>query len=105
VAIATPEPSLEVIRRETAANHAAFVRLRVSFARHGGTYALMKSEMIIDFFPDRQSALLAGHERCLDRLFSIHRVLPHERRNGGQPPAARRGKPKPRVKPRLSWLR
>ena len=79
-----PEPPLEVIRRETAANHEAFTRLRFSFFRHEGSYALMKSCMIIGFFPDRQSALLAGHERFLDRLFSVHRVLPHNRRRGGR---------------------
>ncbi len=70
--------------RETADNHEAFTRLRVQFAHHEGSYALMKSGMIIDFYPDRQSALLAGHERFIDRLFSVHRVLPHERRRGGE---------------------
>ncbi len=87
-----PEPSLEVITRETAANHKAFTRLRVDFTHHEGAYALMKSGMIIDFFANRQSALLAGHERFLDRLFSVHRVLPHDRRRGGNaaPPEERR---------------
>ena len=58
------------------------MRLRVDFAHHEGEYALMKSGMIIDFFSSRRSALLAGHERFVDRLFSIHRVLPHDRRQG-----------------------
>ncbi len=75
-----PAPPLEVIVRETAANQEAFTRLRVDFTHHEGNYAVMKSGMIIDFFADRQSALLAGHERFLDRLFSVHRVPPHERR-------------------------
>ena len=86
-----PEPPLQVIMRETADNQEAFTRLRVDFTHHEGAYALMKSGMIIDFFADRQSALLAGHERCLDRLFSVHRVLPHDRRRDDmQPPAERR---------------
>ncbi len=85
-----PEPPLEVITRETAANHEAFTRLRVHFTHHEGNYALMKSGLIIDFFADRQSALLAGHERFLDRLFSVHRVLPHERRRGGAAPLEER---------------
>lgn len=87
-----PEPPLEVIVRETAANQEAFTRLRVEFTRHEGNYALMKSGMIIDFFADRQSALLAGHERFLDRLSPVHRVPPHERRRGDgvAPPDERR---------------
>ena len=86
-----PEPPLQVIMRETADNQEAFTRLRVDFTHHEGAYALMKSGMIIDFFADRQSALLAGHERFIDRLFSVHRVLPHDRRRGDTlPPAERR---------------
>jgi hypothetical protein len=73
-----------MIRLETTTNHEAFARLRPGFTQREGEYALMKSGMIIDFFPDRQSALLAGHQRFLDRLFSVHRVLPHERRRGGE---------------------
>ena len=67
---------------ETTANQEAFARLRVDFTHHEGEYALMKSGMIIDFFFNRRSAMLAGHERFVDRLFSIHRVLPHDRRQG-----------------------
>ena len=78
-----PEPPLEVIVRETAANQEAFARLRVNFTCHDGEYALMKSGLVIDFFANRQSALLVGHERFPDRLFSVHRVLPHNRRRGG----------------------
>ncbi len=76
--------------RETANNHEAFARLRMDFTHHEGSYALMKAGMIIDFFADRHSALLAGHERFLDRLFSVHRVSPHERRRGDTEPAAER---------------
>ena len=87
-----PEPPLEVIVRETAANQEAFARLRVNFTCHDGEYALMKSGLVIDFFANRQSALLVGHERFPDRLFSVHRVLPHNRRRGGSvaPPDERR---------------
>ena len=85
-----PEPPLEVIMRETAANLEAFTRLRATYVCHTGAYALMKSGMIIDFYADRQSAMLAGHERFLDRLFSVHRVLPHDRRQGGVAPAEER---------------
>jgi hypothetical protein len=87
-----PEPPLEVIVRETAANQEAFTRLRADFAHHEGNYALMKSGMIIDFFADRKSALLAGHERFVDQLYSVHRMPPHERRqdDGMAPPDERR---------------
>ena len=77
-----PDPPIEKIRQETTANQEAFARLRVGFTHHEGEYALMKSGMVIDFFANRRSALLAGHERFVDRLFSIHRVLPHDRRQG-----------------------
>lgn len=63
-----------MIRLETTTNQEAFRRLRTKFARHEGQYALMKSGLVIDLFADRQSALLAGHERFLDRLFSVHRI-------------------------------
>ena len=79
-----PDPPIENIRRETTANQEAFARLRLGFTHHEGEYALMKSGMIIDFFSDRRSAMLAGHERFVDRLFSIHRVLPHDRRQSDE---------------------
>ncbi len=82
-----PDPPIELIRLETTTNQEAFARLRQSFAHHEGEYALMKSGLVIDFYPDRKSALTAGHERYADRLFSVHRVQPHERRNGGEAPA------------------
>ncbi len=85
-----PDPPIEKIRQETTENQEAFTRLRVGFTHHEGEYALMKSGMIIDFFASRQSALLAGHERFVDRLFSIHRVLPHDRRRIGAAPATER---------------
>ena len=69
-----------MIRLETTTNQEAFRRLREGFAEHEGEYALMKSGLLIDFFIDRRSALLAGHDRFLDRLFSVHRVTPHDRR-------------------------
>ena len=68
------EPPLARIREETESNHQVFVRLCAGFARHEGRYALMKSGLIIDFFASRQEAMLVGIERCLDRIFSIHRV-------------------------------
>ncbi len=86
-----PDPPIERIRLETATNHEAFTRLRDGFAQHEGEYALMKSGMVVDFFTNRRSALLAGQERFLDRLFSVHRVLPHDRRHsGGMAPADER---------------
>ncbi len=87
-----PEPPIEIIRRETIMNQEAFARLRIGIARHEGEYALMKSGLIIDFFPDRRSALVAGHDRFIDRLFSVHRVQAHERRraDGPAPPVERR---------------
>jgi hypothetical protein len=75
-----PEPPLERIVRETEANQQAFLRLRSGFSRHEGEYALMKAGLILDFFRTPESAMLAGYERCIDRIFSIHRVRAHDRR-------------------------
>jgi hypothetical protein len=81
-AVAKPgnEPPLERIVQETESNHQAFLRLRDGVTRHEGDYALMKAGIIIDFFPSSRSALLAGYERILDRVFSIHRVRADETR-------------------------
>ncbi len=68
------EPPLERIKQETDSNYQTFLRLRETFTRHEGEYALMKAGLILDFFPTSQAAMLAGHERCLDQVFSIHRV-------------------------------
>ena len=70
-----------MIRLETMTNQEAFTRLRGNFAHHEGEYALMKSGLVIDFFPDRRSALRAGFDRFFDRLYSVHSVQPHERRH------------------------
>ncbi len=86
-----PGPPIETIRLETTTNQEAFARLRAGFTQHEGEYALMKSGMIIDFFADRRSALLAGNERFFDRLYSVHRVTPHDRRRAeAAPPVERR---------------
>jgi hypothetical protein len=74
------DPPLERIVRETEANQQAFLRLRAGFVRHEGEYALMKSGLILDFFASPEAAMLAGYERCIDRIFSIHRVRAHDRR-------------------------
>ena len=68
------EPPLGRIREEVASNYQVFLHLRDGLTGHEGNYALMRSGMIIDYFPSRSSAVLAGHERFLDRVFSIHRV-------------------------------
>ena len=68
------EPPLARIRQETESNQQAFLRQGDSCARHEGAYALMKSGIIIGFYPTSSSAMLVGYERCLDRVFSIHRV-------------------------------
>jgi hypothetical protein len=62
------------VRRETEDNYQALLRQRASLARHDGQYALMKAGMIVAFFPTSQSAMLAGGERFVDRLFSVHRI-------------------------------
>ena len=85
-----PDPPIETIRLETTTNQEAFARLRANITHHEGEYALMKSGMVIDFYADRRAALLAGHERFIDRLFSVHRVQPHERRLVDQPPPIER---------------
>jgi hypothetical protein len=85
-----------LVRRETIANQEAFTRLRDDFGRHDGQYALMRSGMVIDFFRDRHAAFLVGRERFLDGLFSIHRVLTHERRHHDVPPLKER---------RMFWFR
>ena len=68
------KPPLHRIKTEVAFNYDALQRLRVSLARYEGQYALMRSGMIVDYFASTSSANLAGHERFLDQIFSIHRI-------------------------------
>ena len=68
------EPPLGRIREEVTSNYQVFLRLREGLTGYEGNYALMRSGMIIAYFPSRNSAVLAGHERFLDRVFSIHRL-------------------------------
>ena len=78
------------MREEAASNYQVFLRLRKGLTGREGNYALMRSGMIIDYFHSTSSALLAGDERFLDRVYSIHRVrAPHRAHTRGADGLAR----------------